>query len=255
MTRYAWTNTHQSHGPPIYYFFILLLPPPPSFFLLSSSNHLSLISLVGYSLLLYSQKNQRWPLLPFVIFMTTLLRGTIQDTHAGSRTTGDFHHDLCSTLMPNEIVDAPGLAGDLIRWAQGYLDQIQHAAGPQLVQSAALISNQLDRSQTRNEGTITSLYARMIETWSSEFVASVDNVPPEAIRFEECGQVNGVRSDWKWTRNDKTRMIVEHRGKEVFNNYCHQIRSLATSNASLGFGNSGSITGASSILTKVSATV
>ena len=95
----------------------------------------------------------------------------------------------------------------------------------------------------------------MIEIWSSEFVASADNVPPEAIRFEECGQVNGVRSDWKWTRKDKTRMIVEHRGKEVFNNYCHQIRSLATSNASLGFGNSGSITGASSILTKVSATV
>lgn len=182
-------------------------------------------------------------------------RGTIQDTHAGIRTTGDFHHDLGSTLTPNEIVDAPGLAGDLIRWAQGYLNQIQHAPGPQLVHLAASTSNQLGRSQSGNEGTITSLYARTIETWSSEFIASADNVPLEAIRFEECGQVNGVRSDWKWTRNDKTRMIVQHKGREVFNNYCHQIRSLATSNASLGFGNSGSVTGASSILTKVSATV
>lgn len=182
-------------------------------------------------------------------------RGTIQAAHAGSRTTGDFHHAIYSTLMPNEIVDAPGLAGDLVSWAQGYLNQIQHAPGPQLVQTAALISSQLDRSQSGNEGTITSLYARTIETWSSEFVASADNVPPEAIRFEECGRVNGVRSDWKWTRDDEVRMIVEHKGREVFNNYCHQIRSLATSNAPLGFGNSGSITGASSILVKVSPTV
>lgn len=182
-------------------------------------------------------------------------RGTVQDTHAGSRTTGDFHHAICSTLMPNEIVDAPGLARDLVSWAQGYLDQIQHAPGPQLVQSAALISNQLDRSQSGNEGTITSLYARTIETWSSEFVASADNVPPEAIRFEKCGLVNGVRSEWKWTKHDGTRMIVEHKGREVFNNYCHQIRSLATSNTSLGFRDSGSIEGASSILVKVSSTI
>lgn len=175
--------------------------------------------------------------------------GTIQNTHASSRTTGDFHHGIYSTLMPNEIVDAPGLAGDLVSWAQGYLNQIQRAPDQQLIHSAALISNQLDRSQSGNDGTITSLYARTIETWSSEFVASADNVPPEAIRFE------GYGSDWEWTRDDGTRMLVEHKGREVFNNYCDQIRSLATTNASLGFGDSGPITGASSILTKVSPTV
>ena len=177
-------------------------------------------------------------------------RGTIQGAHASSRTTGDFHHAIYSTLMPNEIVDAPGLARDLVSWAQGYLNQIQHAPGQQFIQSAALISNQLDHSQSGNEGTITSLYARTIETWSYEFVASADNVPPEAIRFEERG------SDWEWTRADGTRMLVEHKGSEVFNHYCHQIRSLATSNASLGYGEfGGSITGASSILVKVSPTI
>lgn len=183
-------------------------------------------------------------------------RGNIHDVDASTRTTGDFHRPLPSTLMPNKIVDAPQLANDIVRWAQGYLNHVQRAPGQQLLQLAASISTQLDRSQSGNEGTITTLYTRAVETWSSEFVAAADNVSPRNIRFEQCGQVNSVRSDWKWVRDNETRMIVEHKGREVFNRYCDPIRSLAINSEALGSGDSGgSITGASSILVKVSPTV
>lgn len=167
-----------------------------------------------------------------------------QQKHAPSPRTTPA---LSSLEIPNEIINAPDLANNLVHWAQGYLDQVQHSPSQQLIQSSPMICTQLGRSQAGSVGTVTSLYARTIETWSSEFVAGADNVSHQTVRFE-----NGGRSDWKWVKGDEVRMVVEHKGGDVFDKYCYEIRSLAMSSAALEFEPDGYVKGASAILVNVS---
>lgn len=95
---------------------------------------------------------------------------------------------------------------------------------------------------------MTSLYARTIETWSSEFVAGADNVSHQMVQFE-----NGAgRSDWKWVKGGEVRMVVGHEGEDVFDRYCEEIRSLAMGGAVLEVEPDGCVKGASAILVNAS---
>lgn len=178
--------------------------------------------------------------------------GNVRDGHATTRSTAPLNHVLSQDAIPNEIVDAPELPDNLISWAQAYLSQIGRVPGQELVSMRPLVSHQLDRSNAGNEGTIGSIYHRNVEFWSSEFVADADNVSSQQIQFEECEQVLGVRTDWKWVREDGTRMLVELKARLIFDRHCDQIRTLALQRTALGVSNHGSAEGARSILLKVS---
>lgn len=178
--------------------------------------------------------------------------GTIQDASTSTREPPAFNQPVSSTFIPNEIVDAPELAGNLVRWAQEYLDQVKHSPSQQLVQSAGMISAQLGRSQAGNEGTVASLYARIVETWSSEFVAHADNVAHQRRRSEAM-EFAMLSMKWHYNRRhahisfkqDDHVYVTLHKGYRlrelmrsgwwwstkkaagVFKSYCNEIRNLA----------------------------
>lgn len=161
-------------------------------------------------------------------------RGVIQGGHASTTSTAALTHHLDTNLIPNEIVAADNLPTDLVQWAQAYLNNIQHQPASRLVNAIELVSSHFDRAHAGNEGTVTSLYAQAIQGWSVDFVEEADQLPFGTVRFEECPQTTGVRTDWQWRRDNESRIVVEHKGRLVFERFSGRIRSLALANQSTG---------------------
>lgn len=183
-------------------------------------------------------------------------RGIIQAGHPTTSSTSSLTHVIPPEMTPNHVVDAPDLPTQLVQWARDHLSNIQHRPSPLLQNMFNVVSSNFDRAVAGNKGTIVSLYAETIKTWSTEFVEAAEQLGFGAVEFKECRQVAGVRADWQWTRDSETRMIVELKGRKVFQHHCNDIRALATAKSSAGsplvFDRSGHATGATSILLKAS---
>lgn len=95
------------------------------------------------------------------------------------------------------------------------------------------VSMLLSQAEAGNEGSDISIYAETVKTYSTQFLEGAEQLLSKVICFCECRQSDrfGLRvleSDWVWSRDGEPCMIVEHKGRMVFDTYCNEIQNLAT---------------------------
>jgi hypothetical protein len=161
--------------------------------------------------------------------------GTIRDGRTNTTTPVPLTHALEAEFIPNILVDEPQLAEDLVGWGRSYLKQnAQHEAPSLLTSIHRDFSSYLRLSPAGSEATVCLLYGSVIHHLACQFAEAADQLQPQSILFQQCGARDEMDSAWKWTRHDETRMVVESKGRKVFNRYCNAIRALATANKGSG---------------------
>lgn len=176
-------------------------------------------------------------------------------TTTTTTTTATLKHYLGCDLIPNHVSDLTSLPDTFVHFARSYLQNLPHNPSALLLNTGETVRAGFERFLIGNKGSVVGLYSQTIQLFSSLFVEEADQLSPRDISFVQCQPTDGVCADWEWRRGGTARMVIEHKGRKVFDNFCDAIRNLARANGGAGsplrLNATGRATGATAILIKV----
>ena len=178
-------------------------------------------------------------------------RGAFRIENDTSTSAAPSNTPFPDNAIPNEVVRFPSLPRRLVTWAEDYLNDIEQGPDAQFQIFTDYITKKLRCSAARPECMIIELFFP-VKCWTDTFIQEADQLPNNTIQHVTCERIDGIPMVRKLVRGDQARLVIEYTSTNVFDNYCHSIRKLASQRGSLHFDESGRATGAQSILIKVS---